>query len=88
MIKWHFDVRLVFHRPNKCTEWQYVFSSDVQPGPIIDGCLRLDKAQELRSVKACLEISAIRNVWAAAAARLCNEKMALVWSRTAMVPSG
>ena len=42
----------------------------------------------LRSVKACLEISAIRNVWAAAAARLCNEKMALVWSRTAMVPSG
>ena len=42
MIKRHFDMRLVFHRPNKCTESQYVFSSEVQPGPIIEGCLRLD----------------------------------------------
>ena len=46
MIKRHFDVRLVFHRPNKCIESQYVFSSEVQPGPIIEGCLRLDEAQE------------------------------------------
>ena len=46
MIKRHFDMRLVFHKPNKCTESQYVFSSEVQPGPIIDGCLRLDEAQE------------------------------------------
>ena len=45
MIKRHFDVRLVF-RPNKCTESQYVFSSEVQPGPIIEGCLILDEAQE------------------------------------------
>ena len=40
MIKRHFDMRLVFHRPNKCTESQYVFSSEVQPGPIIEGCPR------------------------------------------------
>ena len=46
MIKRHFDMKLVFHRPNKCTESQYVFSSEVQPGPIIEGCLRLDEAQE------------------------------------------
>ena len=46
MIKRHFDMRLVFHRPNKCTESQYVFSSEVQPRPIIEGCLRLDEAQE------------------------------------------
>ena len=45
MIKRHFDVRLVF-RPNKCTESQHVFSSEVQPGPIIEGCLILDEAQE------------------------------------------
>ena len=44
MIKRHFD--MVFHRPNKCTESQYVFSSEVPPGPIIEGCLRLDEAQE------------------------------------------
>ena len=52
MIKRHFD-RLVFHRPNKCTESQYVhvFSSEVQPGPIIEGCLRLDKAQEREEEK-------------------------------------
>ena len=42
MIKMHFDMRLVFHRPNKCTESQYVYSREVQPGPIIEGCLRLD----------------------------------------------
>ena len=46
MIKRHFDMRLVFHRPNKCTESQYVFSSEVQPGPIVEGCLRLDEAQK------------------------------------------
>ena len=48
MIKRLFDMRLVFHRPNKCTESQYVFSSEVQPGQIniIVGCLRLDEAQE------------------------------------------
>ena len=46
MIKRHFDVTLVFHRPNECTESQYVFSSEVQPGPIIEGCLRLGEAQE------------------------------------------
>ena len=39
MMKRHFDMRLVFHRPNKCAESQYVFSSEVQPGPIIEGCL-------------------------------------------------
>ena len=42
----------------------------------------------LRSGKACLEISAIRNVWAAAGRAIVQRKMALVWSRTAMVPSG
>ena len=42
MIKMHFDMRLVFHRPNKCTESQCVYSREVQPGPIIEGCLRLD----------------------------------------------
>ena len=47
----NFDMRLVFHRPNKCTESQYVFSSEVQPGPIIEGCLRLDKAQEREEEK-------------------------------------
>ena len=46
MIKRHFDMRLVCHRPNKCTEPQFVFSSEVQPWPIIEGCLRLDEAQE------------------------------------------
>ena len=52
MIKRHFDMRLVFHRPNKCTESQYVFSSDsVQPGPIIEGCLRLDKAWHMKEKK-------------------------------------
>ena len=51
MIKRHFDTRLVFHRPNKCTESQYVFSSEVQPGPIIEGCLRLDKAHEREEEK-------------------------------------
>ena len=51
MMKWHFDMRLVFHRPNKCTESQYVFSSEVQPGPIIEGCLRLDEAQEKEEEK-------------------------------------
>ena len=51
MIKRHFDMRLVFHRPNKCTESQYVFSTEVQPGPIIEGCLRLDKAQEREEEK-------------------------------------
>ena len=51
MIKRHFDMRLVFHRPNKCTESQYVFSSEVQPGPIIEGCLRLDEAQEREEEK-------------------------------------
>ena len=35
MIKRHFDMRLVFHRPNKCTESQYVFSSEVQPGQLL-----------------------------------------------------
>ena len=35
MIKRHFDVRLVFHRPNKCIESQYVFSSEVQPGQLL-----------------------------------------------------
>ena len=50
-IKRHFDMRLVFHRPNKCTESQYVFSSEVQPGPIIEGCLRLDKAQDREEEK-------------------------------------
>ena len=30
MIKRHFGMRLVFHRPNKCTVSQYVFSSEVQ----------------------------------------------------------
>ena len=29
MIKRHFDMRLVFHRPNKCTESQYVFSREI-----------------------------------------------------------
>ena len=38
-------MRLVFHRPNKCTELQYVFSSEVRPGPIIEGCLRLDQVR-------------------------------------------
>ena len=47
MIKRHFDIRLVFHRPKK----QYVFSSEVQPGPIIEGCLRLDKAQKREEEK-------------------------------------
>ena len=51
MIKRHFDMRLVFHRPNKCTESQYVYSSEVQPGPIIEGCLRLDEAQEREEEK-------------------------------------
>ena len=53
MIKRHFDMRLVFHRPNKYTESQYVLSSEVQPGPIIEGCLRLqlDKAQEREEEK-------------------------------------
>ena len=51
MIKRHFDMRMVFHRPNKCTESQYVFSNEVQPGPIIEGCLRLDKAQEREEEK-------------------------------------
>ena len=44
-------MRLVFHRPNKCTESQYVFSSAVQPGHIIEGCLRLDEAQEREGEK-------------------------------------
>ena len=51
MIKRHFDMRLVIHRPNKCTESQYVFSSEVQPGSIIEGCLRLDEAQEREEEK-------------------------------------
>ena len=51
MIKRHFDMRLVFHRPNKCTESQYVFSSEVQPGPIIEGCLKLDQVQEREEEK-------------------------------------
>ena len=51
MIKRHFDMRLVFHRPNKCTESQYVFSSEVQPRPFIEGCLRLDEAQEREEEK-------------------------------------
>ena len=52
MIKRHFDMRLVFHKPNKCTESQYVFSREVQPGPIIEGCsLRLDEAQEREEEK-------------------------------------
>ena len=38
MIKRHFDMRLAFYRPNKCTESQYVFSSDVQP--LVDQLLR------------------------------------------------
>ena len=28
MIKRHFDMRLVFHKPNKCTESQYVYSRE------------------------------------------------------------
>ena len=44
-------MRLVFHRPNKCTESQYVFSSEVQPGPIIERCRRLEEAQEREEEK-------------------------------------
>ena len=41
-------MRLVCHRHNKCTDPQFVFSGEVQPGPIIENvdCLRLDEAQE------------------------------------------
>ena len=60
MIKRHFDMRLVFHRPNKCTESQYVFSSEVQPGPIIEGCLKLDEAQERAEEK---ELAMIWCAW-------------------------
>ena len=42
----------------------------------------------IRSVRACLEISAIRKVWAAASCTIVQRKMALVWSRRAMVPLG
>ena len=51
MIKRHFDMILVFHRPNKGTESQYMYSREVQPGPIIEGCLRLDEAQEREEEK-------------------------------------
>ena len=44
-------MRLVFHRPDKCTESQYVFSSEVQPGPIIERCRRLEEAQEREGEK-------------------------------------
>ena len=51
MIKRHFDMRLVFHRPNKCAESQYLYSREVQPGPLIEGYLRLDEAQEREEEK-------------------------------------
>ena len=35
MIKRHFDMRLVFHRPNKCKESQCVYSREVQPGQLL-----------------------------------------------------
>ena len=48
MIKRHFDMRLVFHGPNKCTELQYVFSSEEQPGPIIGGMSEVGRGTRKR----------------------------------------
>ena len=45
-------------------------------------------ANNCMSVKACLEISAIRNVRATASRVIVQWKMAFVWLRTAMVPLG
>ena len=47
MIKSHFDIEIGLSQ----TLQAYVFSSEVQPGPIIDGCLRLDEAQEREEEK-------------------------------------
>ena len=42
----HFGSQLCFHRPQKRNESQYVFSSAVPAGPLVERCLQLEAAAE------------------------------------------
>lgn len=47
-LKQHFGDRLSFHRPFRRNQAQFVFASDVEPGPLIELCLKLTEKEEER----------------------------------------
>ena len=44
----HYGERLRFHRPFSRSEAHYVFSAEVQAGPLIEKCMKLEAAEQRR----------------------------------------